>query len=288
MSRRTPLVVLAAPFFVGIVVTVLVPAIGTLALSLFQSDLISNRRFVGLENFARLRDDDIFRISLRNSIAFAAIAVPLRLLGALGLALLLRRRRRFGVYGTAVMTPTIIPDVAYALVWLWIANPLYGPLNLTLDAIGAPSPAWFTDPVAAQSLVIAMSLFTIGEGFVVASATRNQIPNEYYELATVEGHSSWSTFRHVSWPVMAPALLLLAMRDAAFSFQATFVPALIVTDGGPPPFSTTYLPLYSYRTTFEYLRFGYGAAVTVVMLGVTALAIVAQRGVTRRRSASWR
>lgn len=287
MKTNPRLLVLALPFVVGIVATVIFPAMSTVVLALFESDLVSHRRWVGLENFRRLLDDDVFRISLRNSLAFVAIAVPLRLLGALGLAMLLHRGRRMGPHRAAVMIPTIIPDVAYAIAWLWIANPLYGPLNLALDALGAPTPSWLTDPLAAQTLVIAMSLFTIGEGFVIAAAARNQIPSEYYEIASVEGLGTWATFRRVSLPVMAPALLLLAMRDAAFSFQATFVPALVVTNGGPPPFSTTYLPLFSYRSSFEYLRFGYGAAVTVVMLAVTALVLVAQWGIVKRRTSTW-
>jgi multiple sugar transport system permease protein len=69
---------------------------------------------------------------------------------------------------------------------------------------------------------------------------------------------------------MAPALLLIVARDTILSLQATFAPALIVTEGGPPPFATTYLPLFAYPNAFEYLRYGYASATTVVMLGLTA------------------
>ena len=123
-----------------------------------------------------------------------------------------------------------------------------------------------------------MSLFTIGEGLVVCIAVRSLIPTEYYEVAAIEGVGALGVFRRITLPMLAPILLLLAMRDAAFAFQATFVPALVVTDGGPPPFSTTYLPLYAYRNSFEYLRYGYGAAITLVMLVVTALVLVAAAG----------
>ena len=118
---------------------------------------------------------------------FIAFAVPLRLLGALAFALLLHERfRGVGAYRTAAYLPTVVPDVAYALLWLWILNPLYGPLNLVLGAIGATQPRWLTDPLHAQWAVILMSLFTIGEGFLVALATRQSLPRELYELASLE------------------------------------------------------------------------------------------------------
>lgn len=274
---------MAAPFIVGIVGLIMAPAAWSVALAFFEWDLISSPTFRGFGTFRELFVDDVFRISLRNSIGFMAMSVPLRMLGVIMFALLLHRRQRGGAAArTAVLLPTFIPDIAYGLAWLWIANPLYGPLNLVLESVGAPTPSWFTDPDSAKALVVMMSVFTIGEGIIIAIAVRNQIAPEFYELAAVEGVGSFSTFWRLTLPMMSPALLLLAMRDAAFAFQASFVPALVVTNGGPPPFSTTYLPLFGYRTSFEYLRYGYGAAVTVVMLGVTALVLIIQRGVVRR------
>ena len=118
---------------------------------------------------------------------FIVFAVPLRLLGALALALLLYRRfRGVAAYRTAGYLPTVVPDVAYALLWLWIFNPLYGPLNLALGSLGGPTPSWLTDPRAAQWAVIIMSLFTIGEGFIVAMATRQAIS---------PSSTSWGTSR---------------------------------------------------------------------------------------------
>ncbi len=178
--------------------------------------------------------------------------------------------------GPSAYLPTVVPDVAYALLWLWIINPLYGPLNLALDAVGGPTPRWLTDPRAAQWAVIIMSLFVIGEGFIVAMATRQGIPGELYELGDVEDATPLYMFWRVTLPLMAPTLLLLMFRDTIFSFQANFVPALLVTGGGPPPYATTYLPLFIYRNAFEYLRYGYASAATLVMFGLTALIVYVQ------------
>src|SRR3970282_456624 len=121
----------------------------------------------------------------------------------------------------------------------------------------------------ARRAVVIMSLFTIGEGFVVALAVRKGLPQELYQLAAGEGARAGYARRRIPLPLMAPTLLLLLFRDTIFSFQANFVPALIVTEGGPPPYATTYLPLFVYRNAFEYLRYGYAAAATVTMFLVT-------------------
>jgi multiple sugar transport system permease protein len=272
-----------APYLAGITILIVIPAVITFVLAFFRYDLIRPAEFVRFDNFRELIGDPIFRISLRNSLVYVLFSVPLRLLGALALALLLHKRfPAVGGHRTAAYLPTVVPDVAYALLWLWIFNPLYGPLNLFLGLFGDFTPGWLTNPTSAQSAIIIMSLFTIGEGFIVAMATRQEIPEELYELAAVEGSKPLNVFRRVTLPMMAPTLLLLLFRDTIFSFQANFVPALILTGGGPPPYATTYLPLFIYRNAFEYLRYGYAAAATLVMFLVTAVLVLIQYRIIRR------
>lgn len=277
------LALMLGPYVAGVALLIGAPAVVTFGLALTEYDLIRAPSFVGFENFSELVTDEVFRISLRNSLMFMAFAVPLRLAAALALALLLHRRfRGVGAYRTSAYLPSIVPDVAYALLWLWIFNPLYGPLNLALEALGGPTPRWLTDPRAAQWAIILMSLFVIGEGFLVALATRQSVPAELYELAALESAKPWYVLGRVTLPLMAPTLLLLLFRDTIFSFQATFVPALIVTEGGPPPYATTYLPVFAYQNAFEYLRYGYAAAATLVMFLVTAAIVYVQYRIVRR------
>jgi multiple sugar transport system permease protein len=270
-SERRILWLMAAPFVVGVSALVVVPAAGSLVMAFSEWDLVRSPRFVGIANFRELVDDPVFRISLRNSLSFALTAVPVRLVGALALALLLHHRTRLLAAGrVAVLIPTVIPDAAYALLWIWILNPLHGPLNLALGAAGLPTPSWLTQPTPARWAVVLMSAFQLGEGFLLALVARRQVPEELYEIASLSGAGGWSRFVRVTLPVMAPVLLLIAMRDTIVTLQGTFVPALVVTEGGPPPYATTYLPLFIYRNAFEYLRYGYASAATVAMLVVTA------------------
>ncbi len=292
VSERRQVALLLAPYVFGIVVLIALPAVVTFALAFTEYDLLRSPSFVGVENFRDLAGDDVFGIALKNSLIFAALAVPLRLVAALGLALLLHRRfAGVGTARSAAALPTVIPDIAYGLVWLWLFNPLYGPINLllkvggdssTTTAWGVQPPQWLTHPNDARAAIIVMSLFTIGEAFVVLLVTRQGLPSELFELAALEDATAWGVFRRVTLPLMAPILLLLLARDTIFSLQWTFVPALIVTDGGPPPYSTTYVPLFVYKTAFEYLRYGYAAAATLAMFGLTALIVWLQWRIVRR------
>ena len=292
MTERRQLALMLAPYVFGVAALVALPALVTFALAFSEYDLIRSPRFAGLDNFRQLVDDDIFRTALQNSLVFAAIAVPLRLAGALGLALLLHRRfTGVGTYRSASILPTVIPDIAYGLVWLWLFNPLYGPINLllkvagdspTTTAWGVQPPQWLTHPNDARAAIIIMSLFTIGEGFVILLVTRQGLPSELYDLAALEDATAWGLFRRITLPLMAPILLLLLARDTIFSLQLTFVPALIVTEGGPPLYSTTYVPLFVYRNAFEYLRYGYAASATLVMFLLTALIVWLQWRIVRR------
>ncbi|HEU4423942.1 MAG TPA: sugar ABC transporter permease [Pilimelia sp.] len=280
-----------APYLVGVVGLVLIPAAVTLALAFAEYDLIQPPQWIGFDNFTALAGDEIFRAALRNSLVFAAFAVPARLLIALGLALLLHRRAVLvGTARTSAALPTAVPEIAYGLLWLWLFNPLYGPINQFLQlggengltALGRTPPQWLTDPSDAQAAIILMSLFTMGEMFVILLATRQSLPPEVYELAAIEDATEWDVLRRVTLPLMAPVLGLLLLRDTILSFQVSFVPVLVVTEGGPPPYGTMNLSLFIYQTGFEYLRYGYAAAATIVMLLLTIAAVVVQWQLIRR------
>jgi multiple sugar transport system permease protein len=273
---------LLAPYVIGVVVLVIVPAAITFGLSFFRYDLLTAPTLVALDNFGDLLRDPVFHRALTNSLIFIAYAVPLRLAGALALALLLHRSfKGAGTARTAVYLPTVVPDIAYALLWLFILNPLYGPMNAFLGLLGLPEPTWFTTDAWAMAAVVLMSCFTIGEGFIVALATRQELPEELYEIAEIEGSAPLDTFARVTLPLMAPTLALLAFRDTAFSLQATYVPALILTQGGPDR-ATTFLPLLIYDHAFEDLRYGYAASMTLTMFVITGVIVLVQYKIIRR------
>ncbi|WP_155370874.1 carbohydrate ABC transporter permease [Catellatospora vulcania] len=279
------------PYLVGLVVLVLLPAAATMAMAFTETDLIAGSRLVGWDNFVELTGDPAVRAAVGNSLSYLAVSVPLRLVLAVGLALLLHRRARaVGTARAAVLLPGAVPELAYGLLWLWLLNPIQGPVNQLLmlggqggrTMFGSLPPQWLTDPEDARAGIVLMSLFTIGETFVIVLTARLALPPEAYELAELEGAHAGQVLRRVTLPLLAPVLTVLVVRDTLLSLQASFVPTLVVTNGGPPPYATTYLSLVLYQDAFEYLRYGYAAAVAALMLALTAVAVLIQWRLLRR------
>jgi len=264
------------PYALGTLVLTVLPALATLVIAFTRYQAVSPPTWAGLENLQRALRSPYIRTVLHNSFFFLALAVPLRLLGALLLALLLQRRGRlFGLYRAAIYLPTVIPEAAYALIWTWILNPLYGPLNLVLRGLGLPAPAWLAEPWSARLSIVILSLFQIGEGFVVLLTGLQNIPRSYYEAAAVDGASGWQAFFRITLPLLAPWLLLLVLRDLIVSLQNTFAPSFIMTYGGPG-FATTFLPLLVYELAFDVVDLGLASATLVLawaLIGLTALGI---------------
>jgi multiple sugar transport system permease protein len=273
---------LAVPYLVGLGLLVLLPTFAALALAFTDFNGIQDPRFIGFGNLSRLVRDDLFWTALGNSFVFALIFVPLRLVGAASLALLLHRRGPLtGAARVAVFLPRVVPDVAWALMWIWILNPLYGPIAGVFRGFGLTEPGLLTDPWTARISLAVMGAFQLGEGFLIALAVRRSIPQRLYEASASEGAHGWFALRHLTLPLMAPALALLALRDFVLALQVNFVSALLVTEGGPQ-YATTYVPLYLYRAAFRYLRLGYASALSLTMFVVTAVVIYVQFRLARR------
>jgi multiple sugar transport system permease protein len=285
MRDRFQLGLMLAPYLIGLAALVVLPALAGFGLAFADYNALEPPRFAGLANFRDLMDDEVFRIAIANSLLYIGLAVPLRLAGALVTArLLLRPVRGVHLYRAVVYLPTVIPDMAWALIWLWILNPIYGPLNQTLALVGIDGPSWMVDQTSARLAIVLMMCWQIGEGFVVCLASLQGVSRDLLDQAAIDGSGPWRAFWGVSLPLMAPSLLVLMFRDTIFSFQANFVPALIVGRGGGPDYATTYLPMYIYTTAFGYLRFGYAAAMTCAMYVVTGLVLWLQY----RAAVRWR
>ena len=273
---------IATPYLLGLSLLIFVPAVAVVVLAFTEFNGVTDPRFSGVDNFTRLLTDDLFWLSLGNSLVYALISVPLRLLGALGLALLLHQKGALtGTGRVAAFVPTLVPDVTWALLWLWILNPLYGPIAALSAGFGLGAPELLTDPWNTRIALAVMGSFQLGEGFLIALAVRRSIPGRIYEASWVDGGRPWFTLRHLTLPLMAPALALLALRDLILTLQVNFTSALFVTNGGPH-YATTYVPLYVYRVAFRYLRLGYASTISVTMFVITVAIVLVQYRLARR------
>jgi multiple sugar transport system permease protein len=273
-SYHTRLRLLLLPYLLGIILLVVIPAALSFGLAFFRYDALSRPQWVGDLNFILTYTDSLFNLSVQNSLSLIVLPVPLRVFGAFLLARLLMRGGRFlGWFRAAVYLPSVIPGAAYALAWLWILNPLFGPLNILLRALGFFPPAWLIEPEWARPALVLMSFWQIGEGFLVSLAALLDIPPELEDAARVDGAGAWGMFWHITLPLVAPILLLLAFRDAILTFQESFTSILLLTDGGPY-YATYTLPMFIYEQAFDLLSFGTASVALWVMYGLTGLVVL--------------
>ncbi len=281
LSYRRGVWALVIPFLLGSMALVLLPALISGAFAFTRYDGLGAPTFVGLDVFRDLLDDRELRRALASTGIFLVIAVPLRIAGGLALALLLFRSEpgtragRVGAYA-----PTVIPDAAMALVWLWIVNPFYGPIGVLARAGGLDVPV-LLDPWGARLTIIAIAVFTLGEGFLITLAARRELPEVLFDVARTEGARGVGLFRRVTLPMLAPVLGLLTARDIVLSMQVTLVPILLLTQGKPGGATLT-LPLFIYESGFRELRFGSAAALALLLVLLTSLVVALQFRLLRR------
>jgi multiple sugar transport system permease protein len=261
------------PFLGGTLVLVALPALLSAALAFTAYDSLGPPVWTGFANLRFVLNDPLTAIAVGNTIWFVLLAVPLRILGALGLALLLSRERRGASgYRSAVYLPTIIPDAAYALIWLWVFNPLFGPVNVVLGWLGLPTPGWVADSETARYPFLVMSLFQIGEGFLILLAGMRSAPRELFDAAAVDGAGRLRSFRSITLPLLVPWLLLLTVRDIIVAIQYPFAPSFLMTGGGPR-YSTLFLPYLIWEEAFERFRFGSGSLLMLATFVVTLVLV---------------
>ncbi len=277
----TGLRLMLAPFLLGALVLVLIPAVMTAGFAFTRYDGLAPAQFVGLDTYRDLLAYDELRRSLVATAFFVVLAVPLRVLGGLGLALLLHRPRArlSGTGRVAAYVPTVLPDAATALIWLWVVNPVYGPLAVALQ-VGSGGPL-LLDRLGARLTIVAIAVFALGEGFLVTLAARREVPEVLYDVARLEGARGVGLFRRVTLPMLAPVLGLLSARDLVVSMQVTVVPVLLLTRGGPLGATKT-LPVLVYERGFRELRFGDAAALALLLFLLTALLVALQYRLLRR------
>lgn len=279
---RLGLWLLLAPFLLGATTLVLVPAVLTAGFAFTDYDGLAPARFVGLDTLRGLTEYTELRRSLRATAFFLLLAVPLRVLGGLALALLLHRRERLAAPGRlAAYVPSVLPDAATALIFLWLINPVYGPLALLVQLSGGESGPVLLDTLGARLTIVAVAVFALGEGFLVTLAARREVPPVLYDVARLEGAGPVGQFRRVTLPMLAPVLGLLSARDLVVSMQVTIVPILLLTRGGPLG-STKTLPFLVYERGFRELKFGEAAGIALLLFLLTALVVAVQFRLLRR------
>lgn len=262
MSKNNSNVLFLLPWLLGTTLLIVVPALSMFGLAFWDDGRLSAAAF------QRLLTSDLVGISFYNSLFFLVLAVPVRTLGALFLALLLRPKTH-RVARAAVFAPSIIPPPAWALIGLWLFNPLYGPINMVLTGLGLPGINWLVDANATRLMFVILAGFQLGEGFIVLLIGRALIPDYLMDAAQLDGAGWFGRFWYITLPLMLPWLALLTGRDLLVSLQGTFTPSFMITYGGPY-YSTTFLPLLIYELAFDFRDPALVAGVLLVLFSAVA------------------
>lgn len=250
----------ASPWIVGFVLWTLGPMLASLGLSFTKYDAVQTPEFVGLGNYIYLLHNNLFWTSLRVTVTYSVLAIPLVLVCSFGLALLLNQRLPLlSLWRSIYYLPAVTSGVAVSLLWAWIFQPHFGILNgILATTLHIQGPEWLADPTWVLPAFVIMALWGIGGPMLIYLSGLQGIPTDLYEAAELDGAGALRKFWHVTVPMMTPVVLFNLIMGIIGSFQI-FTPAYVMTQGGPDYHSYFYV-YYLYQSAFQFFQMGIASA----------------------------
>lgn len=273
-SNRWPIgMAFCLPMIVGLLGFTVYPIAASFYYSLCDYPVLDPPRFIGTANYSELVSDQRFWLSVGNTVYYGFFAVPLGIVVGLVLALLLNAKvKGIAFYRTMFFLPSIVPLIASCVLWNQILNPQAGLINAALRFIGCPEtmvPGWLTDENWSKPALILMSLWGAGGGMVLYLAALQEVPEELYESAALDGATAWRRLVHITLPMISPVLLFNLVMGLIGMWQ--YFDSTYVMTGGGPWDSTLFYSLNLFNTAFTEFRFGYAAAMAWVMFVIILL-----------------
>jgi len=248
------------------------PIAKTIRLSLYQADLATPvPTFAGVDNYVRMLGDEVFAKVMVNNALFALGVVPT----SIGLALLMAIFANKAIRGTSFMRtaffyPTLIPMIAVANIWLFIYTPKYGLLDRAMQSLNVGEINWLGSPDYVMWAMIFMMIWKeAGYLMIFYLAGMQNIPPDLYESAQMDGVSSWTIFRKITFPLLMPTTLFVSIIALTNAFK--LVDHLFVMTKGGPNNASSLLLYYIYETAFSFWDQGMASALTLVMIVVLLL-----------------
>jgi len=263
-SRLRNGLLFALPWLIGISIFYLYPIVGTLYHSFFEYPVFSPPTFTGFLNYETLLNDELFWITVYNSILYTCMYVPLAVIVSIFLALILNMKIRKGIsfYRMVYYMPSIVPMVGASLLWMWIFNAHFGLLNTFLRMIGINGPGWLASATWSKPSLVLMALWLLGPGIIIYLSALQDVPQQLHDVAEIDGANWVQRLRYITLPMLTPIILFDIIISLTLALQ-TFTRIYIMTRGGPAN-STLLFGLYIYRTAFAYLNMGYASALAWV------------------------
>jgi multiple sugar transport system permease protein len=262
----------ASPWIIGLIVFGAFPFLASLYISLTSYDMIAEPVFIGFKNYEILFfNDDLFWLSMWNTVYHVLIAIPLGMVVGVGLALLLNSKvKGMSIYRTLFYLPNVVSIVAMSLLWLWLFQPSFGIINDILDPIykffNMEPLGWYLDKDLSKMTLIIMGLWSAGGSMVIYLAQMQDIPATLYESADIDGANWFKKIIHITLPLMTPSMFFNFIMGLIGGFQV-FTLAYIMTGGGPSR-STYYYAYYLYDQMMANRNMGMASAMAWVLLAI--------------------
>lgn len=263
------------PAYIPFLIFVVYPLVDGLRLSFYEAGINKAKwKFVGFQNFIRLfTTDNVFQIALWNTLLFVVIVVPVTLVFTIFIAVIVYPLPKVpqSFIRMAFYMPVVSGGVILSMVWIWIFNRDFGLLNYLLDAIGfyrltgMEKIGWLAlTETALPSLALVVISWTLGQPLILFLAALGGIPEELYDAAKIDGANSWQVFWKITLPLLKPTTLFNLVTQTIGVFQV-FVVVLLMTSGGPANATQT-IVFRIYENGFIFYKYGYAAAMGVVLL----------------------
>jgi len=266
-------ILFASPWFIGFVIFTAYPILASLFFSFTEYHITLPPKWIGTGNYTRLFEDSLFIKAFYNTLAYVAGLVPIGLIVGLIIALLLVKPfkgRNF--YRGTIYIPSLVPLYAMATISLWFFSPYFGLVNGLLSYLGINGPLWLSDEKWVKFTIVLIAQWGAGTTALIYMAAINDIPNELYEAAMLDGANKWQMFWKITLPMISPATLYLLIMATIGAFQIFDLPQ-IMTGGAPNNASLSYV-MYLYRHAFRYMNMGLASAMAWFLFLISLILVM--------------
>jgi multiple sugar transport system permease protein len=267
------------PALIGLSVFVLIPGIRGVYLAFTSYDVFTDPIFIGIDNFVKMFQDDLFWNALAVTSQYVAINIGIQTVVSLFIAVLLHRFTRSTLIRGIVLMPYLISNVIVALVWYWLLDYNLGLVNSVIDFLGLSKFTFFSDMTAMPTIALINVWRHMGYTSLLIFAGLQAIPEDVYAAAAVDGAGEWRTFRSITLPLLRPVLAFVLVITITGSFQI-FDTVAVTTNGGPIN-ATRVFSLWIADKAWGDFNFGYASAISVFLMVLLSLIAFAQTKLLR-------
>ncbi len=276
---------MVAPTIVGLIILNIIPIFQTLDLSFYRSgDFGKGNIFVGLQNYIKMFSDPQVWDATMNTLKYTLIVVPITVCIAMLLAVALNRQiRGKGIYRTIYFIPMVAAPAAVTMIWRWLYNNQFGLINRGLTAFGIAPVDWVNDPNVAMISIAVIGIWsTVGYSMVLLLAGLQDIPKDYYEVASIDGAKPIRQFFSITLPLISPSLFFVLVTSIIQAMQVFDVIYMMVDVTCPAYDSTVSLVYLFYNNSFKYANKGYGSAIVMLLLVIILIITAIQMKVQKK------